>query len=74
MRSVPVEWNLFGVGPWDYATNQQNVYNFWKVGAERARPYEGVFTIGMRGNGACLGALSSRLVLIWCSGRVGDCG
>ncbi|TBU59951.1 hypothetical protein BD310DRAFT_1038213 [Dichomitus squalens] len=52
MRSVPVEWNLFGVGPWDYAANQQNVYNFWKVGAERARPYEGVFTIGMRGNGA----------------------
>lgn len=52
MRSVPVEWNLFGNGTaWDYGTNQQAVYNFWKVGAERARPYEGVFTIGMRGNG-----------------------
>ncbi|KAM5532519.1 hypothetical protein V8D89_013806 [Ganoderma adspersum] len=51
MRSVPVEWNLFGQGPWDYSTNQQNVYDFWKVGAERAAPYEGVFTIGMRGNG-----------------------
>ncbi|RPD63354.1 hypothetical protein L227DRAFT_386788 [Lentinus tigrinus ALCF2SS1-6] len=51
MRSIPVEWNLLGVGAWDYSTNQQNVYNFWKVGVERARPYEGVYTIGMRGNG-----------------------
>ena len=52
MRSVPVEWNLFGNGSWDYAGNQAAVYDFWKVGAERARPYEGVLTIGMRGNGA----------------------
>ncbi|KAI0742887.1 hypothetical protein C8Q80DRAFT_1191287 [Daedaleopsis nitida] len=51
MRSVPVEWNLFGQGAWDYGSNQQNVYDFWKVGVERAKPYEGVFTIGMRGNG-----------------------
>ena len=52
MRSVPVEWNLFGNGTaWDYATNQQNVYDFWKVGAERGRPFEGVYTIGMRGSG-----------------------
>ncbi|KAI0693088.1 hypothetical protein C8T65DRAFT_668723 [Cerioporus squamosus] len=43
-------WNLLGVGEWDYSTNQQNVYNFWKGGVERARPYEGVYTIGMRGN------------------------
>ena len=52
MRSVPVEWNFFGKGAWDYGSNQQNVYDFWRVGAERARPYEGVITIGMRGNGA----------------------
>ncbi|PIL25858.1 hypothetical protein GSI_11611 [Ganoderma sinense ZZ0214-1] len=51
MRSLPPEWDIFGQGPWDYATNQQNVYDFWKVGAERARPYEGVYTIGMRGSG-----------------------
>ncbi|KAM5532521.1 hypothetical protein V8D89_013808 [Ganoderma adspersum] len=51
MRSLPPEWSLFGKGPWDYSTNQQNVYNFWKAGAERARPYEGVFTMGMRGSG-----------------------
>ncbi|CCM00715.1 uncharacterized protein FIBRA_02755 [Fibroporia radiculosa] len=51
MRSIPVEWDLFGVGPWDYSTNAQNIYNFWVVGAERAKPYENVFTVGMRGDG-----------------------
>lgn len=53
MRSIPVEWTLFGNGTWDYDTNQQNVYNFWVEGAERARPFEGVYTVGMRGNGDC---------------------
>ncbi|KZT00286.1 glycoside hydrolase family 115 protein [Laetiporus sulphureus 93-53] len=51
MRSIPVEWTLFGIGPWDYSTNAQNIYNFWVVGAERAKPYENVFTVGMRGDG-----------------------
>ena len=52
MRSLPPEWTLFGTGPWDYAKNPKNVYDFWKAGAERARSYEGVFTMGMRGSGA----------------------
>ena len=54
MRSIPVEWDLFGNGTaWDYSTNQQRIYQFWVVGAERAAPYEGIFTIGMRGDGDC---------------------
>ncbi len=53
MRSLPPEWNIFGKGSWDYSTNQNNVYNFWKTGAQRARKYEGVYTMGMRGAGAC---------------------
>ena len=53
MRSVPVEWGLFGVGPWNYSTNAQNVYDFWVAGTERAEPYESIFTIGMRGDGDC---------------------
>ena len=52
MRSLPPEWNIYGKGSWDYSTNQKNVYDFWKVGAQRARKYEGVFTMGMRGAGA----------------------
>ncbi|KAJ7730249.1 hypothetical protein DFH07DRAFT_174950 [Mycena maculata] len=51
MRSIPVEWNLFGIGPWDYSVNAQNIYNFWVAGAERAKPYENVWTVGMRGDG-----------------------
>ncbi|KAF9074379.1 glycoside hydrolase family 115 protein [Rhodocollybia butyracea] len=51
MRSIPVEWTLFGDGIWDYDVNAQNIHNFWVLGVERARPYEGVFSIGMRGDG-----------------------
>ena len=49
MRSIPVEWSLFGVGPWDYSVNAQEIYNFWVNGTERAKPFENVFTVGMRG-------------------------
>ncbi|KAJ7146212.1 hypothetical protein C8R44DRAFT_9545 [Mycena epipterygia] len=51
MRSIPVEWNLFGVGPWDYSVNAENIFNFWVNGTIRAKPFENVWTIGMRGNG-----------------------
>ncbi|KAF7966554.1 hypothetical protein HWV62_37875 [Athelia sp. TMB] len=51
MRSIPNEWSLFGVGPWDYSSNAQEIYNFWVNGTERAKPYESLFTIGMRGDG-----------------------
>ncbi|OBZ74779.1 hypothetical protein A0H81_05486 [Grifola frondosa] len=37
MRSTPVEWDLFGSGPWDYGVNAQNIYNFWVVGANRSK-------------------------------------
>ncbi len=49
MRSTPVEWDLFGLGPWDYGVNAENIYNFWVVGTERAKPFENIFTVGMRG-------------------------
>ena len=51
MRSIPVEWNLFGVGPWDYSANQQFIYNFWVQGVNRSKEYESLYTVGMRGNG-----------------------
>ena len=51
MRSIPVEWGLFGIGPWNYTSNAQNVYNFWVNGTIRAKPYENIFTVGMRGDG-----------------------
>ncbi|TFY67375.1 hypothetical protein EVG20_g3969 [Dentipellis fragilis] len=51
MRSIPVEWGLFGTGPWDYSVNNKTIYQFWVQGAERARPYESLYTMGMRGDG-----------------------
>ena len=53
MRSIPVEWSLFGVGDWNYTTNSEFIYNFWVNGTIRAKPYENVFTVGMRGDGDC---------------------
>jgi hypothetical protein len=49
MRSTPVEWNLFGTGPWDYGVNAQAIYNFWVNGTERSKPFENIYTVGMRG-------------------------
>lgn len=49
MRSTPVEWGLFGVGPWNYSINAQNVYNYWVNGTERSKAFENVYTLGMRG-------------------------
>ncbi|KAJ7245615.1 glycoside hydrolase family 115 protein [Mycena haematopus] len=51
LRSIPVEWNLFGVGPWDYSVNAAEINAFWLNGTIRGKPYENVWTIGMRGDG-----------------------
>ncbi|PPQ73060.1 hypothetical protein CVT26_014652 [Gymnopilus dilepis] len=51
MRSTPVEFSEFGSGPWDYTTNSANINKFWLEGAERAKPFESVYTMGMRGFG-----------------------
>lgn len=53
MRSTPNEFNLFGKGPWDYTTNAANIDAYWLAGTQRAKPFESVFTIGMRGFGDC---------------------
>ena len=50
-RSIPVEWNLFGVGEWDYVSNSQFIFDFWVNSTIRVKPFETLFTMGMRGNG-----------------------
>ncbi len=39
------------IGPWDYETNRARIEEFFRAGVERARPYECLVTIGMRGDG-----------------------
>lgn len=49
-RNTP-EWWRFGNGIWNYTTNKEFIQSFWRFGAERAAPYETLFTVGMRGDG-----------------------
>ncbi|KIJ41115.1 glycoside hydrolase family 115 protein [Sphaerobolus stellatus SS14] len=51
MRSIPNEWNEFGSGPWDFSANAANITQFWINGTKRAKGFEEIYTVGMRGNG-----------------------
>jgi hypothetical protein len=46
------EWSKIAKGTesgWSWETNNKTLYNFFTEGAERAKPYENVVTVGMRG-------------------------
>ncbi|KAI5814884.1 hypothetical protein BZA77DRAFT_266692 [Pyronema omphalodes] len=45
------EWNTLGNGTWDYTTNSANIDKYWKRGVARAKDFENMWTVGMRGNG-----------------------
>lgn len=38
-------------GPWNYTSNKDFLDKFWTEGLERAKPYETMITVGMRGDG-----------------------
>jgi hypothetical protein len=50
-RSSPNEFNRFQFGQWSFQSNRANVTKYWVEGINRARPYETLFTLGMRGSG-----------------------
>ena len=43
------EWAVFGEGAWQWRTNREKIEPFLREGARRARGFESVFTVGMRG-------------------------
>lgn len=45
------EQRLFLKGPWNYATNTEEIRAFFRKGAVRSKPYESLYTLGMRGLG-----------------------
>ena len=49
-RNTP-EWSQYGEGDWNFTKNTETLHDFWVYGAERAKGYETMFTVGMRGNG-----------------------
>jgi hypothetical protein len=50
-RGTPLEFNKFSSGPWDFSLNEQNITQFWVDGVKRAKPFETLYTMGMRGAG-----------------------
>lgn len=49
MLCADKEWDRRGKGKWDYAVNAANLDYFWKKCAQRNKPYESIYTLGMRG-------------------------
>jgi len=45
------KWSSSRYGDWSYATNKENIYNFWDKTIEERGPFENVYTVGMRGSG-----------------------
>ena len=49
LRNNVDEWNPKSMGDYNYITNRQMVYNYWKQRAEESKSFENIYTIGMRG-------------------------
>ncbi|KAM0331572.1 hypothetical protein ACHAQA_003251 [Verticillium albo-atrum] len=45
------EWRTSNKGIWSWETNKEAVAEYFEGGVERAKPYESVVTLGMRGDG-----------------------
>jgi len=59
MMRATKEWNTFGHGPWQWYLSNASIYPLFVEGAQRAKPYEGVMTMGMSGSGDT--AMSARI-------------
>ncbi|PSS00686.1 hypothetical protein BD289DRAFT_458460 [Coniella lustricola] len=51
MQRLANEWLAEGnpLGTWDWLANKDKITSFFERGAERAKPFESYFTLGMRG-------------------------
>ena len=43
------EYDIGVLGPYNYWTNRETIYNFWEERVETSAAYENIYTIGMRG-------------------------
>jgi hypothetical protein len=50
MMRATKEQTTFVKGPWQWNANNASMYKFMAEGAKRAKPYESLFTMGVRGN------------------------
>lgn len=51
MARADKEQGRFNQGAWDWGSNRANVQNFMREGVERAKDWDTIFTLGMRGSG-----------------------
>lgn len=51
MALAQQDWKRRGEGAWDYTKNGEVLRKFWTSGIERAKNWESLITIGMRGDG-----------------------
>lgn len=53
MMRAQQEWHRIGMGPkqWNYDTNKDRLQAFWRGGFRRARDWDKLVTMGMRGDG-----------------------
>ena len=64
MLRAQQEWKRHGKGPWNYATNSEELNKFWTEGIERNKNYESVITLGMRGDGDLPMSESANIALL----------
>jgi hypothetical protein len=48
-RNSAGEWDIDGVGDYNFITNRNNVINYWAERLEELQTSENIFTVGMRG-------------------------
>jgi hypothetical protein len=51
MAQAQQDWKRRGTGAWNYSANAKGLQDFWATGIERAKNWEKVVTVGMRGDG-----------------------
>ena len=51
MLRAQQEWKRYGVGAWNYKTNDSVLRSFWRKGIENMGSHESILSIGMRGDG-----------------------
>lgn len=51
MALAQQDWKRRGEGEWNYVRNEKGLQDFWRSGMERAKDWETLVTVGMRGDG-----------------------
>lgn len=64
MLRAQQEWERYGKGAWDYATNGGVLRQFWSEGIKRNRNCESIVTLGMRGDGDLPMSAESNVALL----------